>query len=379
MSSVKLGAGSYGAVFSTPKGDKAVKFFADDNCLTSIREINIMQMLRGHPLFSQLEDVVSGFDVQQKYGVAFPTAVKIGKAMAKTQTTCIVMNRIIAADVDPRDDISFLLLDLLLACEFMLSRKIVHRDISINNVLFTFDPKLKRKKAVIVDFGSSVFSEHNKERNITTRGFVPPEMSKDTKFIVSTDTFDMFSSACVIFNIATDEFFHEQDTWKQCTTVDEINGHAKKMLELVGDEFIRNVLSECLGHFSSRSTPSEIIDKHFAKNEKFQKHIKWARKLLTKERSPLKISDKSVVQDWSITNAQKRLLHAYNSFDEKLTQPDTNIKTAVKFIMSLMMRHHTADTIETFIRQHCKHVHAATMKALVESIAKSVDFVIMIE
>lgn len=376
MSTTKLGSGSYGTVYLAPGGDDAVKFFVEDNCMTFIREVNIMQCVRGHPLFTQLVNVLPSSRVEELHGVPFmPRQTKEGKTQTLSDM-CIVMKCVKKAPSTSAQDMPFVLLDLLLACEFLESRNIVHRDMSINNVIITFDPNLKRNKAVIADFGTAVFSNHNPERNVTTPGFLPPEMSKDTQFIVVNNTYDLFSAACVVFMLIANRTFHRSATWKTCQTASDINKHRDERLGLIEDDFIRQVLSECLGHFASRSSARELINKYFLTQSKYQCHIRVIRKLLKAEPSHLELVDSAVSPDWTIKRQNERLRQAFNAFPRKVAHTEENLTLALKFITGLMTRHHTTDNIANFIAQHGAVISSALLRRLVQSVAESVNFMI---
>lgn len=386
MSVTKLGSGTFGAVFRTPKGDEAVKFFLEDNCMTNIREINIMQCVSGHPLFTQLVDVLPSACSEEKYQVPFPGTFEVkipgtsrGKDRIVTMPlsdTCMVMKCVAKSDTLTMAEMPFILLDLLLACEFLQSRNIYHRDISTNNVIVTYDKQLKRNKAIIADFGTSVFGNHNPERSVTTCGFAPPEMSKDTQFIVVTKTYDLFSAACVLYTLSTGKFFHKDSTWKTCITANAINNHRDERLALVKDSFIKSVLSECLGHFASRSSPTELINKYFLPESKYQCHIRVLRRLMHVDILPIAVNPHAVTQDWEVKSQHERLRIAYQSYSKRIIQSDGDISLALKFIQALMARHHTAGSASSFIIQYGSILPTVSLKQLVKSIAESVNYMI---
>jgi serine/threonine protein kinase len=162
----KLGRGTYGIVYkSTDEGEEyAVKRNIINNkvsFLGSIRELDILYSLRGHPNIVELKNI------SYKPPFSRPMSPLRGKSNRKDDSLYFIMGLADSSFSDLVDesgykDFAYLMLGSLLGLEYLQFRGIIHRDIKPDNIL------IYNGEALINDFGLS--------KPLTYQEYMTPQM-----------------------------------------------------------------------------------------------------------------------------------------------------------------------------------------------------------
>lgn len=174
----KIGEGSYGIVYSgkyiNSIQKKAIKRNYKENTASwigNIREADVLVRLKGHPCIVEIDKISVGDPFTSDKPMT-PTVVS-KKDMSEDKIHFILEHMDTAGDDythSPKFSFSnsrLILLQILIALEYMHSKKIIHRDLKPANVLIKFEDGIPYAK--ICDFGMSCY--HNK-CNPTTPGVV---------------------------------------------------------------------------------------------------------------------------------------------------------------------------------------------------------------
>ena len=94
---------------------------------------------------------------------------------------------------------------LLLAVDFFHQKRIIHRDLKLENILINQVADGDNYDVRIADFGLSCFSEHDEPQTLKcgTPGYVAPEILRDTGYSFKAD---LFSLGSIFFNLLTGRF-----------------------------------------------------------------------------------------------------------------------------------------------------------------------------
>ena len=98
-------------------------------------------------------------------------------------------------------------MQLLLALDFIHQKKIIHRDIKIDNILINLVDTNNEYDVRIADFGLAVFTYKDEvlTQKCGTPGYVAPEILRSKTAGYSYKS-DMFSLGCVFFNLLTGRY-----------------------------------------------------------------------------------------------------------------------------------------------------------------------------
>jgi len=119
---------------------------------------------------------------------------------------------------------------LLLSIDFMHKRRIIHRDIKLDNILISNIEEGKQLNVKISDFGLSRFLSTNKNEKLRekcgTPCYIAPEILNGHSY---NEIADMFSIGSVFFNLLTGRYWFEGSNVqellsnnKKCTIVSQI-------------------------------------------------------------------------------------------------------------------------------------------------------------
>ena len=234
----KIGSGAYGTVYNgkTSKDDKkeiAVKKNLIDSDVSfsgSIKEMDLLNRLRGHPYIVKLLSVSFGNPFTTPNS---PIIDKKGFSSREDYLHFVfekaeknLHNLIYEREIH----VSYLklaMLQILLSVEYMHSKGVIHRDIKPANLLWFVE---KNKGCVkICDFGLSkikCFQEPSSPRVVTCWYRAPEICSRDPRYSYASD---MWSVGCVIYEMIS----------KQALLLgykDDDNKILSKLIELVPDK-----------------------------------------------------------------------------------------------------------------------------------------------
>lgn len=207
----KAGSGVYGVVYTAKmdqeyKKEVAVKRNIVDKTTSfsgSIKELDILNKLRGHPYIAELLYVSIGNPFSRPN-----SPIKTSSVSYKDDNLYFIFEK---ADMDGfamihESDIHIVYLklamvNLLLALEYMHSRGIIHRDLKPSNLLWLMDkdnPKMK-----ICDFGlSKIYSRQIPQTpGVVTSWYRAPEIC--AKMNDYTKKVDIWSAGCILFEMVS--------------------------------------------------------------------------------------------------------------------------------------------------------------------------------
>jgi len=210
----KLGEGTYGIVYGcqspSSKKDKAVKrnlIEAEVSFVGSIRELDIMAKLRGHPYIIYIETVSIGNPFRNV--MMSPLQEKERKSQ-KDDKFHFVFNRALL-DLDchirqkPEPNYFLLqrfMIQILLAVEYIHGRKIIHRDLKQSNILIFGNPhNIAELYVQITDFGLAKPMTEQVQNTpcVVTSWYRAPEIALGwTKYTTKSD---MWSAGCIIYEM----------------------------------------------------------------------------------------------------------------------------------------------------------------------------------
>jgi serine/threonine protein kinase len=100
---------------------------------------------------------------------------------------------------------------VLLALDFLMIKKIVHRDIKLENILIKSIEDSVAHEVRIADFGLAVITPKDEliKHKCGSPGYVAPEVFSGRGY---TYTADMFSLGSVLFNLLTGRYLFQGDT-----------------------------------------------------------------------------------------------------------------------------------------------------------------------
>jgi len=167
----KVGDGGYGKVYVVKKfNDKetlyAMKKLAPDvDEISVIKEINILQKLKGHPNIIELVDICKSKETNRLSRLVFPYIDSYNyKSLFPTLAP---------------ENVQSLMIQLLNAVQFMHKKGVVHCDLKNRNLLIDKNYHLK-----VIDFGQAHRSDIKKKNSfhVGTLPYKPPEILMKTPF-----------------------------------------------------------------------------------------------------------------------------------------------------------------------------------------------------
>lgn len=211
----KLSQGSYGIIYKgnftgVTGSNQVVKRNIIDTTTSfsgSIREMDVLVTLHGHPNIIKLEAVLLG--LPHKEGLLSPLPVNEYKddlIHFVFETASCDLSHLIARERLTYREIRYLLCDILVGCEYMHISGYIHRDLKTPNLLvFPADSKINRRHIKICDFGLSKpysLSGLNTPK-VVTGWYRSPDVcsgSREYNFEI-----DSWSIGCILYELLTRE------------------------------------------------------------------------------------------------------------------------------------------------------------------------------
>jgi len=99
---------------------------------------------------------------------------------------------------------------LLLALDFFQQKKVVHRDIKLDNILIKRIEEKENYEVRIADFGLATFTPNDEliQHKCGSPGYVAPEIFKKSGYSYKAD---IFSLGSVLFNLLTGRYLFSAD------------------------------------------------------------------------------------------------------------------------------------------------------------------------
>lgn len=202
----KLGSGTYGQVFKvlSPKNEifavkRNIVSISYSGTAASVRELDILTKVQNHPYCLQLKETHFGtpFDNDHPIEINAMTVDKLHFVMEKGD---LDGSRFIQSSPSWIDRKLFIL-HLLLAVEFLHSRKIYHRDIKPANVIcFLENRTLKATK--LTDFGLAQYYtfQNISSPDMVTLWYRAPEIVLHKEYDLK---IDIWSLGCILYELLT--------------------------------------------------------------------------------------------------------------------------------------------------------------------------------
>ncbi len=214
----KIGQGSYGAVYSAKTIDQGEENEDEDVCAvkrnfkepsttgySTLRELNMMIALTGHPYIVNLKCVK---DQDPFKGTSNPMTpvkrMKDFKNMVEDKMHFVMEylpfngeEFIMQPECTP-EAMKVIIMQFLLAIEYIHSQGIVHRDIRTSNILISVDDD-GNHKLVLCDFGlSRIMGDGHYTKGVVTSWYRAPEICCECPY---DKKIDIWSAGCVIYEI----------------------------------------------------------------------------------------------------------------------------------------------------------------------------------
>ena len=203
----KLGGGTYGCVYeaNTDQGKQAVKRLiiskSHQGTIVSVRELDILELVKSHPYHIQLKDVYYGspFAEGQLSPIREPDS-ESDKLFFGMEKGDMDAQRWIYKCNPLYEEKQLFMLQCLLAVEFLHSRGVYHRDIKPANIIIFLDSNGKFQSAKMSDFGLANYNcpQQMSCRNVITAWYRPPEVCLHKQYGLNVD---VWSLGCIFFQL----------------------------------------------------------------------------------------------------------------------------------------------------------------------------------
>jgi len=244
----KLGSGTYGIVYAAKSLDEEENYAIKRNLadkfsdfISSIRELYISSQLNGHPFVVDTKKIVFG----NPFANAILSPISEEEAReAKDDKIHFVMERCMCnlSELLSKKNVGYktlkkFMVQILLAVEFMHSRKIIHRDIKPHNILV--EERDGELNAKICDFGmaKSYSMQCNQTPQVVTAWYRAPEiLLEDPSYDFRSD---IWSLGCLFFEMIAGKAFLSG-------VIDDPSALINKILALMPVQVKKNVIQQII-------------------------------------------------------------------------------------------------------------------------------------
>lgn len=199
----KIGDGSFGHVYL--RNGRAIKrcFYSTIKpvWMLNLREMDIMQRMKGHPYMVNLEkvNIVEPIDDigKDQYGEPIPVVME----KLELEMECVPMtlqNYIPKGEGLSLDEVRKIMAQILVAIEYMHINRIIHRDLKPDNVLYDE----QTEKVSICDFGMCDIEMKYSCPELNVTGFIyrAPEIFCKRRY---SKEIDLWAAGCIMYYLIT--------------------------------------------------------------------------------------------------------------------------------------------------------------------------------
>lgn len=272
LKKVKIcGEGTYGIVYeavvnATTSSNNSKRYAVKRNFsekkvtgVWSVRELDLLTKLKGHPFIVNLEATSNGDPfysnnpmTPRREEVKNMREDKIHFVMEYVETTCT--RYISKHDICKPDDIKAMITQLILGIEYIHKRGITHRDLKPDNLLINCKENGVRIK--IADYGMSqiLTKSENSSSDVVTSWYRAPEICCGfTKYDCISD---MWSIGCIIYEmISSVPYLYNVDD-NSCAIFNTILGYSEKPVD---NEVVKSMFSNAKFKMNSSAIPMTRI------------------------------------------------------------------------------------------------------------------------
>lgn len=255
--SKKITAGVYGHIYvaTDPTNDREIVVkrnivITNVDFSGALREMDIMNMVNGHPCIVNLYQIIIGQPFAKPMTPLMNNQdredyIYFAMERAKCDLFDLVQQK---KNQEVTDLYLPLMVHILLGVEYLHGKNIMHLDIKTSNVLIDY-----QNHAILCDFGMSRWhfwrfdtQEHKFPGFICTFPYRPPEVIRMAPYTLSAD---IWSLGCVFYEMITGAFFNHLD-----------RGHSKSILSYIKNR-LNKPISFYLNPFRNRFRREGVFEK----------------------------------------------------------------------------------------------------------------------